>query len=77
MDDSSKSIPMDSSNDAPQIGSWSRVVKGERGGDSKKYHYSWVFDEARRGLLFTRKIAKNIRCSRIPITMEFLMRTTN
>ena len=68
---------MESSHDAPQIGSWSRVVKSERGVDSKKYHYSWVFDAGETGFVVHKKIAKNTRCSRIPITMEFLMKTTN
>ena len=52
---------MDSSNDAPQIGSWGRVVKSERGGDSKKYHYSWVFDEGETGFVVHKKNRKKYK----------------
>ena len=56
-----KIYSMDSSNDAPEIGSWSRVVKSERGGDSKKYHYSWVFNEGETGFVVHKKNRKKYK----------------
>ena len=61
MNDSSKFIPMESSHDAPWIGSWSRVVKSERGFDSKKYHYLWVFNEGESGFVVHKKNRKKYK----------------
>ena len=52
---------MESSHDVPEIGSWSRVVKSERGVDSKKYHYSWVFDEGETGFVVHKKNRKKYK----------------
>ena len=54
---------MDSSHDAPDIGSWSRVLKSEPGSDSKKYHYLQAFDEAEAGFIVNKKNRKKYKIS--------------
>ena len=46
---------MDSSHSASEIGIWSRVRKKDRPTGSKKFHYSWSFDDKETGFVVHRK----------------------
>ena len=52
---------MDSTNPAPEIGSWSRVQKSKLDADSKKYHYSWAFDDGESGFVVHKKNRKKYK----------------
>ena len=56
---------------APEIGIWSRVRKKDRPMGSKKFHYSWNFDDGEMDLSFIGKIKKDIRCFLIQTEMGF------
>ena len=46
---------MDSMSSAPEVGIWSRVRKKDRPMGSKKFHYSWNFDDGETGFVVHRK----------------------
>ena len=52
---------VNSSSDAPVIGSWNRVKKNELGQGSKKFHYAWVFDEGETGFIVHKKNRKKYK----------------
>ena len=46
---------------APGIGIWSRVRKKDRPTGSKKFHYSWTFDDGETGFVLHRKNQKGYK----------------
>ena len=52
---------MDSMHSAPEIGIWSRVRKKDRPTGSKKFHYSWTFDDGETGFVLHRKNQKGYK----------------
>ena len=46
---------------APEIGVWSRVRKKDRPTGSKKFHYSWNFDDGETGFVVHRKKQKGYK----------------
>ena len=52
---------MDSMHSAPEIGIWSRVRKKDRPMGSKKFHYSWNFDDGENGFVVHRKNQKGYK----------------
>ena len=52
---------MDSMHSAPEIGIWSRVRKKDRPTGSKKFHYSWTFDDSETGFVLHRKNQKGYK----------------
>ena len=46
---------------APEIGIWSRVRKKDRPMGSKKFHYSWNFDDGETGFVVHRKNQKGYK----------------
>ena len=52
---------MDSMDSAPEIGVWSRVRKKDRPTGSKKFHYSWNFDDGETGFVVHRKNQKGYK----------------
>ena len=46
---------------APEIGIWSRVRKKDRPMGSKKFHYSWNFDDGEAGFVVHRKNQKGYK----------------
>ena len=60
---------------APEIGIWSRVRKKDRPTGSKKFHYSWNFDDGETGFVVHKKIKKDIKCFTMPMATELEIRT--
>jgi len=52
---------MDSMSSAPEVGIWSRVRKKDRPMGSKKFHYSWNFDDGETGFVVHRKNQKGYK----------------
>ena len=52
---------MDSMHSAPEIGIWSRVRKKDLPTGSKKFHYSWNFDDGETGFVVHRKNQKGYK----------------
>ena len=52
---------MDSMISAPEVGIWSRVRKKHRPSESKKFHYSWSFDDGETGFVVHRKNQKGYK----------------
>ena len=52
---------MDSAHSAPEVGIWSRVRKKDRPTGSKKFHYSWTFDDGETGFVLHRKNQKGYK----------------
>ena len=52
---------MDSMHSAPEIGIWCRVRKKDLPTGSKKFHYSWNFDDGETGFVVHRKNQKGYK----------------
>ena len=52
---------MDSMSSASEVGIWSRVRKKDRPMGSKKFHYSWNFDDGETGFVVHRKNQKGYK----------------